>query len=148
MAWRFRKSARLPLGFRLNASKSGLGFSWGFRGFRIGRDAKGRTVRTLSIPGTGVFNRQVISTACSRATFVTVNSRGVGYQRRTENLEPGPQPESDSQLPLDSIFHVPVAARLMFASSATTIKYLRCRNSSRSDISSRSARGIEKLGDL
>jgi hypothetical protein len=88
LAWRFRKSARLPLGFRLNASKSGLGFSWGFRGFRIGRDAKGRTVRTLSIPGTGVFNRQVISTARSRATFVTVNSRGVGYQRRTENLEP------------------------------------------------------------
>jgi hypothetical protein len=109
LAWRFRKSARLPLGFRLNASKSGLGFSWGFRGFRIGRDAKGRTVRTLSIPGTGVFNRQVISTARSRATFVTVNSRGVGYQRRTENLEPGLQPESDPQLQLDSVFHVPVS---------------------------------------
>ncbi len=109
LAWRFRKSARLPLGFRLNASKSGLGFSWGFRGFRIGRDAKGRTVRTLSIPGTGVFNRQVISTARSRATFVTVNSRGVGYQRRTENLEPGLQPQNDPQLQLDSVFHVPVS---------------------------------------
>lgn len=109
MAWRFRKSAHLPLGFRLNASKSGLGLSWGFRGFRIGRDAKGRTVRTLSIPGTGVFNRQVISTARSRATFVTVNSRGVGYQRCTENLEPGLQPENDPQLQLDSVFHVPVS---------------------------------------
>jgi len=109
LAWRFRKSAHLPLGFRLNASKSGLGFSWGFRGFRIGRDAKGRTVRTVSIPGTGVFNRQVISTASSRATFVTVNSRGVGYQRRTENLEPGLQPENDPQLQLDSVFHVPVS---------------------------------------
>jgi hypothetical protein len=109
LAWRFRKSARLPLGFRLNASKSGLGFSWGFRGFRIGRDAKGRTVRTLSLPGTGVFNRQVISTARSRATFVTVNSCGVGYQRRTENLEPGLQPENDPQLQLDSVFHVPVS---------------------------------------
>jgi hypothetical protein len=109
LAWRFRKSAHLPLGFRLNASKSGLGVSWGFRGFRIGRDAKGRTVRTLSIPGTGVFNRQVISTARSRATFVTVNSRGVGYQRRTENLEPGLQPQNDPQLQLDSVFHVPVS---------------------------------------
>lgn len=109
MAWRFRKSARLPLGFRVNASKSGLGFSWGFRGFRIGRDAKGRTVRTLSVPGTGLYNRQVISTARSRATFVTVNSRGSGYQRRTENLEPGPQPENQPQLQLDSVFHVPVS---------------------------------------
>jgi hypothetical protein len=109
LAWRFRKSARLPLGFRLNASKSGLGFSWGFRGFRIGRDAKGRTVRTLSIPGTGVFNRQVISTARSRATFVTVNSRGIGYQRRTENLEPALEPQNDPQLQLDSVFHVPVS---------------------------------------
>ena len=109
LAWRFRKSAHLPLGFRLNASKSGLGFSWGFRGFRIGRDAKGRTVRTLSIPGTGVFNRQVISTARSRATFVTVNSRGVGYQRRTENLEPGLEPQNDTQVQLDSVFHVPLS---------------------------------------
>ena len=109
MAWRFRKSARLPLGFRLNASKSGLGFSWGFRGFLIGRDANGRTVRTVSIPGTGVFNRQVISTARSRATFVTVNSRGVGYQRRTENLEPGLQPGNDPQLQLDSVFQIPVS---------------------------------------
>jgi hypothetical protein len=109
LAWRFRKSARLPLGFRLNASKSGLGFSWGFRGFRIGRDAKGRTVRTLSIPGTGVFNRQVISTARSRATFVTVNSRGVGYQQRTENLEPDLEPQSEMHLQRDSVFHVPLS---------------------------------------
>ncbi|MGA2652971.1 MAG: DUF4236 domain-containing protein [Terracidiphilus sp.] len=109
MAWRFRKSARLPLGFRVNASKSGLGFSWGIRGFRIGRDAKGRTVRTLSIPGTGVFNRQVISTARSRATFVTVNSRGVGYQRRAENIEPGLQPQNDPQFQMDSVFQVPVS---------------------------------------
>jgi|GEM_PF-2322932 len=109
VAWRFRRSARLPLGFRLNASKSGLGFSWGFRGFRIGRDAKGRTVRSLSIPGTGLYNRQVISTARSRATFVTVNSRGVGYRRRAESLQPG-LPENDpQQVPLDSVFQVPIS---------------------------------------
>lgn len=69
----------------------------------------GRTVRTLSVPGTGLYNRQVISTARSRATFVTVNSRGSGYQRRTVNLEPGPQPENQPQLQLDSVFHVPVS---------------------------------------
>jgi hypothetical protein len=61
VAWRYRKSKRLPLGFRMNFSKTGLGFSWGFRGFRIGRDSKGRTIRTVSIPGTGIYNRQVIA---------------------------------------------------------------------------------------
>ena len=61
MAWRFRRSKRLPGGFRLNLSKSGLGFSWGFRGFRIGRDSRGRVVRTLSVPGTGLYNRQYLS---------------------------------------------------------------------------------------
>jgi hypothetical protein len=63
VAWRYRRSARLPFGFRLNASKSGIGFSWGFRGFRMGRDPKGRIIRTISIPGTGIYNRQVIRSA-------------------------------------------------------------------------------------
>ena len=61
LAWRYRKSKRLPGGFRLNLSKSGLGFSWGVRGFRVGRDSRGRIVRTLSIPGTGLYNRQYLS---------------------------------------------------------------------------------------
>ena len=61
MAWRFRRSARLPLGFRLNFSKSGIGYSWGVRGFRIGKDSKGRVVRTLSIPGTGIYSREYIT---------------------------------------------------------------------------------------
>lgn len=61
MAWRFRRSARLPLGFRLNFSKSGIGYSWGVRGFRIGKDSKGRVVRTLSIPGTGIYSREYVT---------------------------------------------------------------------------------------
>ncbi|MFC5861765.1 DUF4236 domain-containing protein [Acidicapsa dinghuensis] len=52
----FRKSLNLgPL--RINASKSGLGYSVGGRGFRIGRDAKGRPYKSFSIPGTGIYNR-------------------------------------------------------------------------------------------
>jgi hypothetical protein len=61
MAWRYRKSKRLPLGFRLNASKSGLGLSWGFKGFRVTQDAKGQIVRTVSLPGTGLSQRDVLS---------------------------------------------------------------------------------------
>jgi len=61
VAWRFRRSVRLPGGFRLNLSKSGLGYSWGFRGFRVGRDSRGRIVKSMSIPGTGLYSRQYMT---------------------------------------------------------------------------------------
>ena len=56
MGWRFRRSLKLgPL--KLNFSKSGIGYSAGVRGFRVGTDAKGRTYTAASIPGTGLYNR-------------------------------------------------------------------------------------------
>jgi len=56
MGWGFRKSINLgPL--RINASKSGIGYSIGGRGFRVGKDARGRSYRSISIPGTGIYNR-------------------------------------------------------------------------------------------
>ena len=63
MAWSFRRSVRLPGGFRLNLSKHGLGHSWGFRGFRQGTDALGRRYRVLSVPYTGLYNRQYLGQA-------------------------------------------------------------------------------------
>jgi Protein of unknown function (DUF4236) len=56
MGWGFRKSINFgPL--RINASKSGFGYSFGGRGFRIGKDSRGRNYRSASIPGTGIYNR-------------------------------------------------------------------------------------------
>jgi hypothetical protein len=57
MSWNIRRSTKLGP-FRLNLSKSGIGWSVGVRGARIGRDAKGRTYTNVSIPGTGIYNRQ------------------------------------------------------------------------------------------
>lgn len=54
MGLRFRKTINLGGGFRLNISKSGVGFSWGTKGFRITRTADGKTKKTFSIPGTGI----------------------------------------------------------------------------------------------
>jgi hypothetical protein len=72
MGWGFRKSINFgPL--RINASKSGLGYSIGGRGFRIGRDARGRQYRSFSIPGTGIFNRTYTNTR-SKATKPPVYS--------------------------------------------------------------------------
>jgi hypothetical protein len=61
MAWNFRKSLRFgPL--RINLSKSGVGYSVGLPGVRLGRDAKGRKYQSLNIPGTGIYRRDYTST--------------------------------------------------------------------------------------
>ena len=53
MGLRFRKSINIgPL--RINLSKSGVGFSFGFKGFRVSRSAKGKNTATVSLPGTGL----------------------------------------------------------------------------------------------
>jgi len=54
MGFRFRKSINVGAGFRVNLSKSGVGYSWGGKGFRMTKTATGRTRTTASIPGTGL----------------------------------------------------------------------------------------------
>jgi hypothetical protein len=54
MGFRFRKSINLGAGFKANLSKSGVGFSWGTKGVRLTRTAKGKNRATVSIPGTGI----------------------------------------------------------------------------------------------
>ena len=54
MGLRFRKSINLGGGFRINLSKSGVGYSWGVKGYRVTKTASGRTRKTYSIPGTGI----------------------------------------------------------------------------------------------
>ncbi len=54
MGFRFRKSINLGGGFRINISKSGIGYSWGVKGYRITKTARGSVRRTSSIPGTGI----------------------------------------------------------------------------------------------
>ena len=53
MAFRFRKSFSIGL-FRINISKSGIGYSFGFPGYRITKTANSRKRETISIPGTGI----------------------------------------------------------------------------------------------
>ena len=54
MGFRYRKSINLGGGFRINISKSGVGYSWGTKGYRITKTARGTVRRTASIPGTGI----------------------------------------------------------------------------------------------
>lgn len=54
MGYRFRKSINLGGGFKINLSKSGIGYSWGVPGMRYTKLANGRERYTYSIPGTGI----------------------------------------------------------------------------------------------
>jgi hypothetical protein len=57
MAFYYRKSVNLGP-FRVNLSKSGVGYSVGGRGFRVGTTARGKKYTSFSIPGTGVGYRK------------------------------------------------------------------------------------------
>lgn len=54
MGLRYRKSINLGGGFRINFSKSGVGYSFGGKGFRYTKTARGTNRATVSIPGTGI----------------------------------------------------------------------------------------------
>lgn len=41
-------------GFKINISKSGIGYSWGTKGYRVTKTAKGSVRQTLTVPGCGV----------------------------------------------------------------------------------------------
>ena len=56
MAFFYRKSVNLGP-FRVNLSGSGVGYSVGGRGFRVGKSSRGRRYTAFSVPGTGVGYR-------------------------------------------------------------------------------------------
>ena len=74
MGFRLHRSTQILPGVRLNFSKSGIGYSTGFKGFRTSHMANGRTRRTVSIPGTGMSwvtesgSNHASTTPASRAT--------------------------------------------------------------------------------
>ena len=53
MGWRFHKSVNFG-SFRVNFSKSGIGYSVGVPGFRYTVMANGKERVTVSLPGTGI----------------------------------------------------------------------------------------------
>ena len=57
MAWSFRKSIKLGCGIIINLSKRGIGLTAAVRGARAGVGPRG-VYRSLSVPGTGLYNRK------------------------------------------------------------------------------------------
>ena len=74
MGWSYRKSVNFGP-FRVNLSRSGLGYSLGGRGFRIGETARGRRYSSIGIPGSGF--RYTKSLGSGRQGCMTVLVIGV-----------------------------------------------------------------------
>jgi hypothetical protein len=82
MGWGFRRSIKLgPL--KLNLSKSGIGYSVGVRGFRVGKDAKGRSYTSASIPGTGLYSRNYPDSAQRPASPGAMTPEPIGTEQRS-----------------------------------------------------------------
>lgn len=71
MGFSFRKSVNLGP-FRVSASRSGIGYSVGGRGFRVGKDARGRKYHSFSVPGTGVSYRGSGAKGCGFLLLILV----------------------------------------------------------------------------
>ncbi len=74
MGFFFRRSIGLGP-FRINLSKSGVGWSIGGKGFRTGRSATGKPYSSVGVPGTGMgyrTSRGCFSVLALTATGVTV----------------------------------------------------------------------------
>lgn len=78
MGFRFRKNINFGP-FRLNLSKSGIGYSIGGKGFRVTKKAGGGHRTTASIPGTGISyvkdsSKKKTSTSSHKGADTTMNS--------------------------------------------------------------------------
>jgi hypothetical protein len=69
VGWSYRKSFRAGP-FRVNVSKSGIGYSAGGRGFRTGVRASGRRYTSMSVPGTGVRYTKTVAKGSSGCLLV------------------------------------------------------------------------------
>lgn len=79
MGFFYRKSVNVGP-FRVNLSKSGVGYSVGGRGFRVGKTARGRSYTSFSVPGTGVGYRSSGCLVLLAAIPVGLATLALSYQ--------------------------------------------------------------------
>jgi len=96
MGWSFRRSKSFGL-FKLNFSKSGIGFSFGVPGARVGVNAKGKKYVRGGIPGTGLY-----------------------YQSSLPDAQPGQTPQPTSGVsPLGILIALFVVGIIIYAMSSS-----------------------------
>lgn len=74
MALRFRRSANFGP-FRLTATKSGLAASVGAPGARVSVNTKGQARRAVGIPGSGLYDTELVNPRGPKAAQAPAHSR-------------------------------------------------------------------------
>ncbi|WP_297282103.1 DUF4236 domain-containing protein [uncultured Anaerococcus sp.] len=97
MGIRYRKSINLGKGFRVNMSKTGPGFSWGGKGYRITKTANGNIRGTAYIPGTGISyqkdfgnpHKKIKAPSKKQSTSKTTGKDTIRFDNDLSKLNPG-----------------------------------------------------------
>lgn len=100
MGLRYRKSINLGGGFRINLSKSGIGYSWGVKGARITKTSRGTVRGSVGIPGTGIYYSEEISTKKKAKTASSAQNA---------SYNPIPVPHRTVALPSESLETINIA---------------------------------------
>ena len=83
MGFKFRKSFNLGGGFRVNLSKSGIGYSWGGKGFRITHTSKGKIKARYSLPIKGLSYTKTLNSKQKQYKKITHKANQVNYNKPT-----------------------------------------------------------------
>ena len=75
----FRKSIKIAPGVHINLSKRGTGISFGARGAHVSLSPTGRITKTVSLPGSGIYYRDV-STTNSRSKVDSSIAQPLAHQ--------------------------------------------------------------------
>ncbi|OZG49385.1 hypothetical protein PSRA_1634 [Pseudoscardovia radai] len=100
MGIRFRKSFNLGGGFRVNVSKSGIGYSWGTKGFRYTKTARGSKRKTFFIPGTGF---SYVSESGKKRSNKSGRARGSNTASRSQRTYPNQQVLTENATSTESV---------------------------------------------
>lgn len=73
---KFRKSKNIG-GLRLNFTQNGIGTSFGVKGARLSVNSNGKVERTLSVPGTGLYDRKTIKNTNDKKGVKTMGEKNV-----------------------------------------------------------------------
>lgn len=90
MGFRFRKSINLGPA-RINLSKSGVGYSFGGKGFRVTKKATGGTRTTASIPGTGFSYVKESGRKSKKSSQTRTSGGGTGRMPNGYTYNGGPK---------------------------------------------------------
>lgn len=114
MAFRFRKSINLG-GFRINLSKSGIGYSFGVKGLRFTHKAGGGSRTTIGIPNTGISYVKDYSTHKKASTIKAEKKEvpiSVGEEIEDELIESSPHEMIDRLNRADKLYNIFSSCRI------------------------------------